>query len=111
VTVRASRSLREAATDIRIRSFPSNDALFASHVAKLTTTVMVDADECIERVERQLRQTYPAARIVRQHALAQLTAEVVSWYAYRDGVLMLANDGGPTVPFSGPQGRLTHRAR
>ena len=71
-----------------IRSYPSDDALFAADVHETlarSRATLAAGRELLETVRRDLRARYPSVEIREQDPLAALSDSESLWYVYRDG--------------------------
>jgi len=71
-----------------IRSYPSDDAIFAADVREAlvrSLATLAAGRELLEAVRRDLRARYPSVEIREQDSLAALSDYSSRWYVYRDG--------------------------
>jgi hypothetical protein len=71
-----------------IRSYPSDDAMFAADVQEAlarSRATLAAGRELLEAVRRDLRARYPSVEIREQDSLAALSDYPSRWYVYRDG--------------------------
>ena len=74
--------------DIRLMSFPQDDALFAERVRALVgdlrSRTATEAD-LVAAVRDGLRNDYPKVSIRSRDPIAEYWPEQATWYVYRDG--------------------------
>jgi hypothetical protein len=74
--------------DLRLLSFPPEDALFAERlqalVAELRPRTATEA-ELVAAVRDGLRRDYPEVSIRSRDPIAEYWPEQATWYVYRDG--------------------------
>jgi hypothetical protein len=80
--------MRLVMDDIRLMSFPQEDALFAERlrvlVGELRSRTATEAD-LVAAVRDGLRNDYPKVSIRSRDPIAEYWPEQATWYVYRDG--------------------------